>query len=132
MALIDALDAPGTASRPRLDPDSGQLIGACCDACGAASWPARAVCHRCGAAPLRPTAFGPTGSLLTYTAVWVPRPRLDPPYVLGQVKLADGPLIFAHVRELPEDAVVPLLVRLAVGHDYDAFPAFWFEPVRAR
>jgi uncharacterized protein len=77
---------------------------------------------------MRPVAFEPNGSLLTCTTVWVPRPGLEPPYTLGQVKLTDGPLIFGHVRGLPRDAVMPTAVRLVVAEGEHDVPPFWFEP----
>lgn len=128
MALMQALDVPAVGARPRLERDGGRLVGSRCLTCGAVSWPSRAICHRCGAAPMAETAFSPTGSLLTYTTVWVGRPGLEPPYLLGQVKIDEGPLVFAHVRALAPDARVPLPVRLAVAAKEDALPPFWFEP----
>ena len=69
------------------------------------------------------------GSLLSYTTVWVQRPGLPSPYVLGQVDLGDGATIFAHVRELPETTVVPIPVRVRLDADESAVPRFWFEPL---
>jgi uncharacterized OB-fold protein len=74
------------------------------------------------------TGFSPSGSLLTFTTVRIARKSLEAPYVLGQVKLADGPLVFAHVRRLAADARVPLDVALHIDGDPDAVPLFWFEP----
>ncbi len=74
------------------------------------------------------TAFSGSGQLLTYTTVWVPRPGLEPPYTLGQVKLGDGPVVFGHVRRLPDEARVPVAVRLVTAADPEAVPMFWFEP----
>ncbi|HMJ01622.1 MAG TPA: OB-fold domain-containing protein [Conexibacter sp.] len=127
MALIDALQAPPTAERPRLDRERGRLAGSRCRACGTPSWPARAVCHRCGEGDLAATTFAPTGTLLTYTTVWVPRPGLPAPYVIGQVQLDDvGPRVFAHLRGLPDDATVPLAVELVLAPP-DSVPMYWFE-----
>ena len=132
MALIDALRAAPAAERVRVDREACRLVGTRCPSCGATSWPARAVCHRCGEAPVEETAFGPGGELLTHTTVWVGRPGLEPPYVLGQVKLDDGPLVFVHVRELPADARVPLRVSLVLAGDAAAVPPFWFHPEEDR
>jgi uncharacterized OB-fold protein len=128
MTLAGALELPGTASRTRLDRERGQLVGSRCAACGATAWPARAVCHRCGEVAELDARFGPDGTLLTHSRVWIARPPLEPPYVLGQVEVAAGPVVFVHVRALPEEARVPLPVRLAIAADADAVPRFWFEP----
>ena len=127
MGLIAAAEAPLTGTRSRMDRALGVLVGSRCTDCTATSWPGRAVCHRCASAALVEHAFPPVGSLLSYTRVWVPRPGLEAGYVLGQVRLVDGPLVFTHVRELPPDLTVPAPVHLVVG-DCDAVPSFWFEP----
>lgn len=127
MELTTALEMPLTGERPRLDRERQQLIGSRCAACGMTSWPARAVCNRCGSAALEQVALSRTGTLLTYTEVWVERPGLVPPYVLGQVDLDDGPLVFTHVRGLAPGTRVPLPVEVVVGEE-GALPAFWVEP----
>jgi uncharacterized OB-fold protein len=77
-------------------------------------------------------AFEPTGALVTFTTVWVPRPGIEPPYTIGQVKLDDGPLVFGHVRGLAADAHVPCPVRVVVAEKDDAFPPFWFDVEEGR
>lgn len=132
MALIAALDFPASAARRRLDREAGRLVGSRCAGCDAVSWPSRAVCHRCGEALMEETAFEPTGSLSTYTTVWVGRDGIEPPYTLGQVKLDGGPLVFGHVRALRADAHVPVRVRVAVAAEEGASPPFWFKPEEER
>jgi hypothetical protein len=126
--LTPALGAPPICERPRLDSARGVLLGCRCRACGAGAWPARAVCHACGSAEVdQGVALARTGTLLTYTTVWVPRPGLEPPYTLGQVELEPGLEVFAHVRGLEGSPRVPLPVRLAVGGEEGPVD-FWFEP----
>ena len=132
MGLSQALDAPSTQDRERVDREGGRLVGTRCRACGAHSWPGRAVCHRCGSADGEHATLSPEGRVVTYTTVHVPRPGLEPPYVLGQVDLPEGVLVFAHLRDLPDDATVPLPVRIVMAPEEDAVPPFWFEPMEAR
>ena len=127
MELTAALEMAPTGLRPRLDRERKRLIGSRCADCGATSWPARAICNRCGSAAIEGTALSRSGSLLTYTEVWVERPGLEPPYVLGQVELDDGPVIFTHVRGLASGSRVPLPVTIAAGEE-GAVPPFWVEP----
>jgi uncharacterized OB-fold protein len=127
--LSVALNARATGQRARLDRETSVLLGSRCRNCGTCSWPGTAVCRRCGSADLEDAAFGPQGTLVTYTRVWVERPGFEPGYVLGQVDLNGGVRVFAHVRGLPDTVKVPQLVRLVVG-DQDKAPAFWFEPLR--
>lgn len=128
MDLSAALHATPTGERRRIDREMGTLVGSRCRHCGAASWPERAICFRCGSADLDHVAFSAHGQLLTYTTVWIPRPGIAPPYTLGLVRLDDGVSVFAHLRALPAEARVPLAVRLILAPDEGAIPPFWFEP----
>jgi hypothetical protein len=128
VGLTRALDAPWAAQRRRFDPAAGRLIGSRCLACRAASWPARAICERCGSDETEEQVLSDRGMLITYTTVWVPRLGLEPPYVLGQVDLEDGVRIFTHGREIADNAKVPMPVRLQFDADSEAVPPFWFVP----
>ena len=127
MELNPALDWAPTAERPRFDPAGHRLTGSRCTACGATSWPARAICQQCGRAATEIAQFGPAGILISFTTVWVPRPGLEVPYTLGQVVVEGGPAVFGHVRGLPADARTPFRVTLRIAAD-DVVPPFWFEP----
>lgn len=131
MELSRAADAPSTLERHRMDRDTGTLLGSRCNQCGASSWPARAICHRCGSPDVEGSVLSREGSLITYTTVWVPRPGLEPPYALGQIDLPEGVRVIAHVREVPDDARVPLPVHVVMAADADTVPPFWFEPTQA-
>ena len=129
MDLRPALESPLTGERPRADRAEGKLSGARCTNCEAPSWPARAVCHRCGSPGLTAENFSVSGSLITYTTVHVPRPGLETPYTLGQVHLeGNGPVIFGHVRRMANDATVPCRVQLVLARDPDDVPWYWFQP----
>lgn len=132
MELSRAAEAPFTLERQRIDRDTGTLLGSHCLNCGASSWPARAVCHRCGSPDVEAAALSREGSLITYTTVWVPRPGLEPPYALGQIDLPEGVRVIAHVRELPDEAKVPLPVHIVMATDAAAVPPFWFQPSEVR
>ena len=129
MDLTPGLQSPLTGERPRVDYEQKYLVGARCTNCETPSWPARSVCHRCGSAALALANFKPTGSLITHTTVWVPRPSLDVPYTLGQIELdGNGPVVFGHVRGINGEFKVPCPVRLFLAKDPDTVPWYWFEP----
>jgi uncharacterized OB-fold protein len=67
------------------------------------------------------------GTLLSDTAVHVPRPGFQVPYTLGQIAI-DDVIFFAHVRGLPESARVPLPVTVVVPPEREGPLDFWFEP----
>jgi uncharacterized OB-fold protein len=127
---LSVVQVAGTLQRPRFDRDRGCLVGTRCRACGAASWPGRAFCFRCGSGEVEETGFPTNGELVTYTTVWVKRPGLEAPYMLGQVTLSGGVSLYAHIRGLEERASVPLPVHLVLADRDNALPAFWFEPGR--
>jgi uncharacterized protein len=124
--LTAALNVALTGERRR---DNGQtLIGSRCERCGAASFPARAVCHRCGTAAPAEEAFAPTGTLITYTTVHVERPGMPVPYTLGQIAIeGSGPLVFGQVRVPDDELVAGLAVRVVVGGAGEV-PRYWFVP----
>lgn len=129
MDVTPAMGSPLTAERPRANLAEGRLAGARCTNCDTPSWPARALCHRCGSPALRPEDFSVNGSLITFTTVHVPRPGLETPYTLGQVHLeGNGPVVFGHVRGLAQGAKVPRQVRLRLAEDTESVPWYWFQP----
>ena len=67
------------------------------------------------------------GLLVTFSTVWVPRPGLTTPYVVGQVDLVDGVRVFAHGRGDFRHVQVPCAVRLVIAAERDAVPPFCFE-----
>jgi uncharacterized OB-fold protein len=128
MDLSAALDAVPFAERPRMNRETGRLVGSKCANCGAVSWPARPVCQRCGDASAIELELSDEGTLITFTEVWVPRTGLPSPYVLGQLDLVDGVRLFAHGRAVTSDMQVPMPVRLVLNEVPDVVPPFYFEP----
>lgn len=131
-SLSAGLDVEAFGARPRVDRQSETLVGTHCNACGAVSWPSRALCHRCGKPELSQTKFLPTGKLLTYTRVWIPRPGLECPYVLAQVMVDEGPVIFGHLRGPLPDEPLPVGVHIVLDSDLAGIPPFWFELDRSQ
>jgi uncharacterized OB-fold protein len=130
VSLAAALEASSTAERERVDRDAGALVGSRCRSCATVSFPARAVCHRCGAAEMEPALLSARGALITHTTVHIPRPGVEAPFTLGQVELSEGVLVFGHVRGLAADDRVPLAVEMRLAPDDGSVPPYWFEPVR--
>ena len=126
MDLSAGLEVAIFLDRPRIDRRTGKLVGTRCPECCTVSWPSRALCPGCGSPAVEQTRFPTTGKLLTFTHVWIPRGDLKTPYLLGQVRIYGGPVVFGHLRgSLPND---PLPVRVVVVNpDEGSFPPFWFE-----
>lgn len=129
MELIAADNATPFLSRPRFDAQAGVLIGSRCSECGARSWPARAACARCGSVAVSESPLPRQGQLVSYTSVWVARPGLSTPYVLGQAEFGDGASVFAHVKGLDREVRLPTPVRAVFSADESAVPRFWLTAV---
>lgn len=128
MGLDAALERTPTGERPRFDAETGALVGSACSACGSSAWPGRAVCHRCGSASVYDRAFTGPALLESYTEVHVARPGLETPYVLGQVRLHDGPFVFGRIIGLHGPVELPCRVTARVDSDGRGAPVYWFEP----
>jgi uncharacterized OB-fold protein len=127
MGLNAALNVPLTGERRR--DDGRTLVGVRCSHCHAASFPARAVCHQCGAAAPQETPFAPTGTLITYTTVHVERPGMPVPYTLGQVAVDEqGPLVFGQVKATEDQLTTGTHVRVVIAAEGET-PKYWFVPV---
>jgi uncharacterized OB-fold protein len=120
------------AARTKINYAERSLVGSRCDGCGTTAWPGRPVCQRCGAVPTTEIELRPTGTLVSFTTIHIPRPGLPAPYVLGQVYLDDGLTVFAVGRDLAPDSTVPLSVRLEVSREPGTVPPFAFVPVSAK
>jgi uncharacterized protein len=128
MELTAAEHVTPFLQRTRFDAERGVLVGSLCSQCGARSWPARAACSRCGSADLAEAPLPRQGSLVSYTIVWVARPGIETPYVLGQADFGDGASVFAHVRGLEGGVRVPTPVHAVISAEESAVPRFWLIP----
>lgn len=120
------LGLPPTRTRAKVDHSQGRLVGSRCRGCTATSWPPRARCERCGAETDTDFRMSDTGTLLSWTTVWVSRPGLSAPYQLGQAVI-DGTVFFGHVRGVTPRHRVPLEITVKVGEPGSDI-LFWFEP----
>ncbi|GEL23150.1 hypothetical protein PSU4_21040 [Pseudonocardia sulfidoxydans NBRC 16205] len=92
---------PLDARRMRVtDDDRWDLLGARCPACGHTVHPVRVACVRCGRAT-EVVTLRPVGTVVASTVVHTTRPdvALRPPFGVALVRLVDGPVLAAPVRE---------------------------------
>ena len=93
---------------PETSGDQPYLIGSKCRICGYVSFPKREACVKC-------RALGTTeeiklemyGTLQTFTVMQVGPPDFPPPYLMGYVKLDEGPVVFTLLTgcEVRDDAL---------------------------
>ncbi len=92
-----------------------QLIGTKCSTCGTCFFPPRWLCPNCrGAGKVEETRLSGGGEVLTYTVVRVPPEGFErqAPYVVGIIKLDEGPRITSQIVDCePEDVKIGSRVR---------------------
>jgi len=123
MTSIPNLDLPRVEDRRRWDSDGQCLVGTRCPECSTLIWPGRSACPSCGTFGLDEAPLAREGDLLSWTRVFVPLAGIEAPFILAQVRLDDGVLLFGHLRGTPESGVK----RVTVHVDETQRPPFWFQ-----
>lgn len=91
----------------RLKDQRYRLEGTVCDHCGAKFFPPRQVCTECKSTNLTPHEFDGHGEIYSFTTV-----RQAPmghegnvPYIVGIIKLDEGPMVEAQITDINPDNV---------------------------
>ena len=75
--------------------DKPYFIGSRCRVCGYTGFPKKVVCVSCRRDDtMEEMKLGPYANLETYTMMMVGPPDFPPPYMIGYVKMKEGPVIF--------------------------------------
>lgn len=113
---------PVVSSRLKLigDGTEGVLLGRKCKDCGEYYFGAPRFCLKCTSAQLESVELSRAGTLDTYTIVHQAPPGWPGPvpYILGVVRLPEGPRVTAEIVDCPQEAVkvgMPLELTLRVG-----------------
>ncbi len=101
----------------RLKDQRYRLEGTVCADCGAKFFPPRQVCTECKSSNLTPHEFDGHGEIYSFTTV-----RQAPlghegnlPYVVGMVKLDEGPMVEAQITDVnPEDVKIGQRVEMVI------------------
>ncbi|MEM4397125.1 MAG: Zn-ribbon domain-containing OB-fold protein [Candidatus Woesearchaeota archaeon] len=87
-------------------PESYCLIGKKCKDCNELFFPSREVCQKCGSLNLEDYQFNGRGEIITFTIIRtsveteIEKPFRKAPYVLGIIKLEEGPMLTAEITDL--------------------------------
>ncbi len=86
----------------------GKLMSAKCEKCDSLWIPPREICPTCLSSEMTWKEMSRDGELLTYTVVHVPAPSFKgrAPYVVGIVRLTEGPVLSGLVREAEEQDMI--------------------------
>ncbi|MFH1650614.1 MAG: OB-fold domain-containing protein [Chloroflexota bacterium] len=115
------------------------LCGSRCRVCGYTSFPEKEVCLVCRRDDtMENIKLGSFGNLVTFTVMRVGPPDFPPPYVIGYVKLKEGPVIFTQLSGVkPEDDALKIgeemelvIEKLKQNERGDNLLAWKYRPVR--
>jgi uncharacterized OB-fold protein len=93
---------------PDAPDDKPYLIGSRCRICGYTCFPRKFVCVRCRRDDtMEKIELGPYAILETFTVMRVGPPDFPPPYIMGYVKMKEGPMVFTLITgcEARDDAL---------------------------
>jgi uncharacterized OB-fold protein len=93
---------------PATQDDESYLIGSRCGVCGYASFPPKHVCIKCRReGTMNEVKLGPRGILDMFAVMQVGTPDFPAPYVIGFVRLEQGPMVFSVITgcEPKDDAL---------------------------
>lgn len=87
----------------------GKIYGTKCKECGAIQFPPRAHCLRCLSSNFDWNHLSGSCTLITYTKVEAAPAAFQEqaPYILGLAELAEGPKVFAWIKSVAEDHILP-------------------------
>ncbi|MFH1169738.1 MAG: OB-fold domain-containing protein [Chloroflexota bacterium] len=120
--------------------DKPYLIGGRCKACGFVTFPKKTVCVRCRRDDaMEEIKMGPEASLETYTTMQVGPPEFPPPYVIGYVKMKEGPKVFTLLSDCkPDEDLEPgqememVIDKIREDEAGNNLVGWKFKPVRRR
>jgi hypothetical protein len=102
----------------------GVFLGTKCDECGLCVFGDSVFCVRCTSSDLKAVDLSPDGTLYSYTIIHAPPAgwKGPVPYILGSVKLPEGPQVLSEVIDLDPGAVeinMPMKMVLRAGEADD-------------
>ena len=113
----------------------GKLMATKCNKCGTLLLPPRPVCTNCFSEDFEWVELKGKGKLLTYTVIHVAPPQFQSmtPYVVGIVKLEDGPNLPGMIRGIePEKIKVGMDLTVdfdkTVPSQWPMWPRYFFKP----
>ena len=103
----------------RLKDDQPYLLGSRCTACGYVSFPRKEVCPACvKKGCLEDIELSRTGKIDTFSVLHVAAPGFPVPYVVGYVRVEEGPRVFGIIQrdeESPDSLEIGQEAELVLG-----------------
>ena len=99
---------PDSLHVPKSEGDNFYLLGAKCSICNYICFPPKLVCVKClRNDSMKQIKLSPFGTLETFAVMQIAPPGFTAPYIIGHVRLDDGPLVFTLLTqcEVRDDAL---------------------------
>lgn len=131
----------GLFHKPQGRGDPAYLIGSRCSLCGYCCFPKKTICTRCRRDNcMEEIQIGVRGKLDSFAVMQVGTPDLPAPYIIGYVKVSEGPLIFSMITgcEPREDALelgeeMELVIeKIKEDENGDDIIGWKYEPIKKR
>ena len=91
---------PDSLHVPKSKDDDFYLLGAGCSICGYVCFPPKLVCVKClRDDSMKRIKLSPFGILETFAVMQIAPPGFTAPYIIGYVKLDNGPLVFTLITQ---------------------------------
>lgn len=114
----------------------GKLVGLKCQDCSAITCPPKNTCNECGSYNLEKTTLSGRGVIMTFTSTYIPPSgyEKEAPFVIGMVKLEEGPWIIGRIDIAPgkADELSEKLIGREVEVSGKEFPSEQFYPDKDR
>ncbi len=96
-----------------------KLLGTKCNVCGATTLGTHPACQKCFSPDVKSVALTHSGAIQNYSIIYL-KPSAEwkgpVPYVLGEVKLPEGPVVTTYIiNKEPKDIKVGLKVKMALN-----------------
>lgn len=108
-----------------------RLLGSRCPSCNHIYFPKTSICFVCLSADVEDRELGQEGNLECFTTVHMPAVNIDPPYIVGYVRLPEGLRIFAPIKTNERNLRVGMRMRLSeyrLGRGGTELLAYCFTP----
>jgi len=101
----------------------GKFVGLKCKQCGVYTVPPQKVCSECSSEKMEIAELSRNGEVQTFTVIYIPAEGFKAPYIVGLIKLEEGPWVTANIINInPEEATMELIGRKG-RIDYKEVPA---------
>jgi hypothetical protein len=89
---------------------AGKLLGLKCNKCGGYTAPPKKVCMECASEDMEIVELSGRGKVQTFTVIYTAPEGFEPPYIVAEVELEEGPWLMGNMIGInPDEADMSLI-----------------------